>query len=47
LNLAEDGVHTHIHHGNYRTDDEAKRAAEQRANPEESMGRLINYSGAD
>ena len=42
--LGEDGIHTHVHLGNYRTDDEAKRAAEQWAAPEESRGGPINYS---
>jgi hypothetical protein len=45
--LGEDGIHTHVHLGNYRTDDEAKRAAEQWAAPEESRGGPINYSDAD
>jgi hypothetical protein len=31
--LREDDVHVHIHHGTYRTDDEAKQAARQWEGP--------------
>jgi hypothetical protein len=31
--LGDDDVYVHIHHGTYRTDDDAKRAAEQWEGP--------------
>jgi len=36
--VREDGVHVHIHHGTYRTDVEAKRAAEQWDGPPPTGG---------
>jgi hypothetical protein len=31
--VGEDSAHAHIHHGTYRTDDDAKRAAKQWEGP--------------